>query len=169
MELDPTSYEAHLDYAYALDGQKGRDPKKGARRGRGLREGARAQPDQPDAICGAGWAYAAEKTGWDKALGFLERCKALATTTPKDQQLIDAKLQGIAGDAEERAAAGRCRAEEGEAQGQRRRHVAARQGVATRRRRQPGGVPARRAAARASACRLRACADARLPARRCPE
>src|SRR5205823_11537096 len=51
--------------------------------------------DHPDAICGAGWAYAAEKTGFDKALKYLESCKGLSSTTASDKQLIDAKLKSI--------------------------------------------------------------------------
>ena len=39
--------------------------------------------DHPDAICGAGWAYAADKAGWDKAVKFLERCKTQSITTPQ--------------------------------------------------------------------------------------
>ncbi|HYH95458.1 tetratricopeptide repeat protein [Hyalangium sp.] len=95
VELDPTSYEGHLYYAYSLDGQKGRDPKKGLVAGEAFEKVLTLRPEQPDAVCGAGWAYAADRAGWDKALGFLERCKSLATTQPQDQQLITAKMQGI--------------------------------------------------------------------------
>ncbi|MFY0575848.1 tetratricopeptide repeat protein [Cystobacter fuscus] len=42
VELEPQSHEAWLSYAYALDGQKGRDAKKGLQAGEALREGARA-------------------------------------------------------------------------------------------------------------------------------
>lgn len=95
VELDPASYEGHLYYAYALDGQKGRDPKKGLTAGEAFEKVLSLRPDQPDAICGAGWAYASERAGWDKALGFFERCKSLASTSPQDQQMIAAKVQGI--------------------------------------------------------------------------
>ncbi len=94
--LDPTSYEAHLYYAYALDGQKGRDPKKGLTAGGEFEKVLAIKTDHPEAICGAGWAYSAEKTGFDKAVTYLERCKVQPGTTPQDQQLIDAKLKGIA-------------------------------------------------------------------------
>ncbi len=93
--LDPTSYEGHLAYALALDGQKGRDPKKGLSAGAAFEKVLAIIPAHADATCGAGWAYAAEKSGWDKAVSFLEKCKAQASTTPQDQQLIDAKLKGI--------------------------------------------------------------------------
>jgi tetratricopeptide (TPR) repeat protein len=95
VELDPSSYEGQLYYAYALDGQKGRDPKKGIAAGKAFEKVLTLRPEQPDAVCGAGWAYAADRTGWDKALGFLERCKGLQSTSAQDKQLIEAKLQGI--------------------------------------------------------------------------
>jgi tetratricopeptide (TPR) repeat protein len=94
-EIDQNSYEGFLAYAYALDGQKGRDAKKGLKAGEMFERVLAIKADQNDAICGAGWAYAADKAGWDKALGFLEKCKTLASTTPADQQLIDSKLKGI--------------------------------------------------------------------------
>lgn len=96
VELDPTSYEGHLAYAYALDGQKGRDPKKGLAAGAAYEKVLAIKADHPEAICGAGWAYAAERSGWDRAVSFLERCKTLASTSAQDQQLIDAKLKAIA-------------------------------------------------------------------------
>ena len=52
--------------------------------------------EQPEALCGAGWAYAVERAGWDKAEGFLQRCKDLGSTSAQDKQMIDAKLQGLA-------------------------------------------------------------------------
>jgi len=94
-ELDHNSYEGYLAYAFALDGQKGRDAKKGLRAGEMFERVLAIKADQSDAICGAGWAYAADKSGWDKALGFLERCKTLPNTSATDQQLIDSKLKGI--------------------------------------------------------------------------
>lgn len=94
-QLDPTSYEGFLAYAWALDGQKGRDPKKGLLAGETFERVLAIKPDQPDAICGAAWAYAADKSGWDKALKFFESCKGLKTTTAQDQQLIDNKVKGI--------------------------------------------------------------------------
>lgn len=94
-ELDQNSYEGFLAYAYALDGQKGRDAKKGLLAGAMFERVLAIKSDQNDAICGAGWAYAADKGGWDKATSFLEKCKALPGTSATDQQLIDSKLKGI--------------------------------------------------------------------------
>ena len=95
MALDPLSYEGQLYYAYALDGQKGRDPKKGLAAGEAFEKVLSMRPDHPDAICGAGWAYASDRAGWDKSLAFLARCKGLQTTSAQDRQLIDAKVQGL--------------------------------------------------------------------------
>ncbi len=94
-ELDPNSYEGYLAYAWALDGQKGRDAKKGLKAGEMFERVLAIKPEQTDAICGAGWAYAADKAGWDKALTFLEKCKTFPTTSATDQQLIDSKVKGI--------------------------------------------------------------------------
>ena len=94
-ELDQNSYEGFLAYAFALDGQKGRDAKKGIKAGEMFERVLSIKPDQNDAICGAAWAFAADKAGWDKALGFLDRCKALPNTSSTDQQLIDSKMKGI--------------------------------------------------------------------------
>ncbi|PTL85484.1 tetratricopeptide repeat protein [Vitiosangium sp. GDMCC 1.1324] len=96
VELEPGSQDAWLYYAYALDGQKGRDAQKGLKAGEAFEKVLALRADQPDAVCGAGWAYAVERTGWDKAEGFLQRCKELGSTSAQDKQMIDAKLQGIA-------------------------------------------------------------------------
>ncbi len=96
VELEPGSHEAWLYYAYALDGQKGRDAKKGISAGEAFEKVLSLRAEQPEAVCGAGWAYAVERAGWDKAEGFLQRCKDLGSTSAQDKQLIDSKLQGIA-------------------------------------------------------------------------
>ncbi len=93
--LDPTSYEGFLAYAWALDGQKGRDSKKGLAAGQAFERVLSLKEGQSDAICGAGWAYAQDKGGWDKAASFLEKCKALPGTSTQDQQIIDAKLKNL--------------------------------------------------------------------------
>lgn len=94
-ELEPTSYENFLAYAYALDGQKGRDPKKGVKAGEVFEKVLSLKADQPQAICGAAWAYAADKSGWDRAMPYFSKCKALASTSAQDQQAIDTKVKGI--------------------------------------------------------------------------
>ncbi|WNG52657.1 tetratricopeptide repeat protein [Archangium minus] len=96
VELEPGSHEAWLYYAYALDGQKGRDAQKGLKAGEAFEKVLSLRADQPEALCGAGWAYAVERAGWDKAEGFLQKCKELGTTSAQDKQMIDAKLQGLA-------------------------------------------------------------------------
>lgn len=94
IELDPTSYEGLLYYAYALDGEKARNPKKGLDAGAAYEKVLALRSDDAEAVCGAGWAYGADRSGWDKAVPFLERCKGLSV--PEDQQKIDSKLKTIA-------------------------------------------------------------------------
>ncbi len=94
-ELEPDSLEAWLFNAYALDGQKGRDPRKGISAGESFEKVLALRADHPEAICGAGHAYSVERSGWDKAISFLQRCKELDTTSPEERQRIEAKLQGI--------------------------------------------------------------------------
>ncbi|MBE2251767.1 MAG: tetratricopeptide repeat protein, partial [Myxococcus sp.] len=94
-EVDPTRYENFLAYAWSLDGQKGKDAKKGIKAGEVFEKVLSLKPEQSDALCGAGWAYAADKTGWDRALEYFQKCKALPTTTPQEQTLIDNKVKGI--------------------------------------------------------------------------
>lgn len=96
VELEPGSHEAWLSYAWALDGQKGRDPKKGLAAGEAFEKVLALRANTPEALCGAGWAYAVERTGWDKAEGFLQRCKEQPSASAQDKQMIDAKLQGLA-------------------------------------------------------------------------
>jgi len=96
VELEPGSPSAWLSYAWALDGQKGRDAKKGLAAGEAFEKVLALGAETPEAVCGAGWAYSVERAGWDKAEGFLQRCKDSASTSAQDKQLIDSKLQGLA-------------------------------------------------------------------------
>lgn len=96
LQLDPNSPEARLYLAYALDGQKGRDSKKGVEAGGEFEKYLTVRTDDGQAVCGAGWAYSVDKAGWEKAVSFLEKCKSWSGNTPTDIQLIDAKLKGLA-------------------------------------------------------------------------
>jgi tetratricopeptide (TPR) repeat protein len=96
VSLDPNSPDAHLYYAFALDGQRGKDPKKGPAAGAEFERVLSLRPDTADAVCGAGWAYSSDRGSWDKAISFLEKCKAQGGTSQQDGQLIDAKLKTIA-------------------------------------------------------------------------
>lgn len=95
LELNPSSPEAKLYLAWALEGQKGRDPKKGLAAGEQFETVLKIRPDHEEATCGAGWAYSVDKAGWEKAIGFLEKCKTFSRTTDTDKQLIDAKVKGL--------------------------------------------------------------------------
>ncbi|WIG96965.1 tetratricopeptide repeat protein [Myxococcus sp. SDU36] len=94
-ELEPGSPDATLYLAWALDGQKGRDPKKGLAAGEAFEKVLATRTDLPEAVCGAGWAYASDRAGWQKAITFLDRCKGLETTSDNDKQMIIAKVQGL--------------------------------------------------------------------------
>jgi tetratricopeptide (TPR) repeat protein len=95
VELEPASPEGWLYYAWALDGQKGRDPQKALAAGGAFEKVLALRSEHPPAVCGAAWAYAADRSGWDKAVDFLQRCKSLQGTSAEERQLIDNKLQGI--------------------------------------------------------------------------
>ncbi|MBZ4398209.1 tetratricopeptide repeat protein [Myxococcus faecalis] len=94
-ELEPDSAEARLSLAWALDGQKGKDPKKGIAAGETFEKVLANRADLPEAVCGAGWAYASDRTGWERAIGFLDRCKTLESTSEQDRQMITAKVTGL--------------------------------------------------------------------------
>lgn len=95
LELEPDSLEARLSLAWALDGQKGRDSKKGLAAGEAFEKVLATRENLPEAVCGAGWAFAADREGWERAIAFLDRCKAMTSTTEQDKQLITAKVQGL--------------------------------------------------------------------------
>ncbi len=94
-ELDPSSYEGLLAYAWALDGQKGRDKKKAVKAGEVFEKVLAIKSGQSDAVCGAGWAYAEDKSGWDKALGFLQQCRDIAGIAQPEQQRVDSRIKSI--------------------------------------------------------------------------
>ncbi|AGC45852.1 hypothetical protein MYSTI_04560 [Myxococcus stipitatus DSM 14675] len=95
LELEPDSMEARLSLAWALDGQKGRDPKKGLAAGESFEKVLATRDNLPEAVCGAGWAFASERSGWERAIAFLDRCKGMQSTSEQDRQLITAKVQGL--------------------------------------------------------------------------
>ncbi|NNB90985.1 tetratricopeptide repeat protein [Corallococcus exiguus] len=95
LSLEPDGLEGQLYLAYALDGQKGLDPKKGVAAGEAFEKVLARSADKPEAVCGAGWAYATERAAFEKAIAFLDRCKDLSSTTDQDKQLITAKVNGL--------------------------------------------------------------------------
>ncbi|RKG66519.1 tetratricopeptide repeat protein [Corallococcus sp. CA054B] len=95
LSLEPDGLEGQLYLAYALDGQKGLDPKKGVAAGEAFEKVLARAADKPEAVCGAGWAYATERAAFEKAIAFLDRCKELSSTTEQDKQLITAKVNGL--------------------------------------------------------------------------
>jgi len=93
--LEPLSYQAHLYLAYALDGQKSRDSRKGMDAGVEFEKVLAIRPDHRDAICGAGWAYAVDRAGWDKASAYLRQCRDRGAASEPERNQIDAKLKAI--------------------------------------------------------------------------
>ena len=98
LALDAASPEGRYYLAWALEGQKGRDPKKGLEAGAEFERYLEVRPDDVSAVCGAGWAYGVERSGFDKAIRYLEKCKgANRGLSQTDVQLIDAKVKGLQG------------------------------------------------------------------------
>ncbi len=94
LALAPRSYSNHLYYAFALEGQKNASPAKEASAAAEFEKALAIHPD-PEAVCGAGWAYSSQKETRSKAIGYLTQCKALGATAAKDRQKIDAKLVAL--------------------------------------------------------------------------
>ena len=94
LSLAPRSYLNHLYYAFALDGQKNASESKEASAAAEF-EKALAIHRDPEAVCGAGWAYSSQKETRSKAIDYLTQCKALGVTAAKDRQKIDAKLVAL--------------------------------------------------------------------------
>lgn len=96
LQLDAASPEGRYYLAWALEGQKGRDPKKGLEAGAEFERYLDWRPNDASAVCGAGWAFSVEKTGFERAIRYLQKCKtANRTLTQTDIQLIDAKVTGL--------------------------------------------------------------------------
>ena len=94
--LAPNRAQLHLDLAYALDGQRPTNATKGIAAAAEFEKVLALEPTSSEAICGAGWAYTADKTGFGKAEGYLARCRALPATGEAERSRIDAKLQALA-------------------------------------------------------------------------
>jgi Tfp pilus assembly protein PilF len=96
LELDAASPEGRYYLAWALEGQRGRNPKKGLEAGAEFEQYLKWRPDDASAVCGAGWAYSADPSTFEKAIGFFEKCKAGSRTLSQaDVDLIDAKVKGL--------------------------------------------------------------------------
>ncbi len=95
LELDPNNPDALLYLAHTLDGQRTRDGKKGIDAGKTFEQYLGWRKDAPEAICGAGWAYTADKEGWQKAITYLKQCRDLPISTEQDKQVIDNRVTGL--------------------------------------------------------------------------
>ena len=95
MTLDGNNPETFLYLGHTLDGQRNRDSKKGIEAGQFFEKYLAWRPESPDVVCAAGFAFAADRTGYEKALGYLEKCKDFPTTGQTDKQLAEAKIRGL--------------------------------------------------------------------------
>jgi hypothetical protein len=50
---------------------------------------------EPEATCGAGWAYARDQASGERAAVYLRKCREVAKS-PQERRRIDAKLQALA-------------------------------------------------------------------------
>lgn len=94
LSLQPWSKDARLLRAWALDGLRAQDPHRGPDAGAAFEQVLAFMPDDPEATCGAGFGYGADRAGYDRALPFLEKCLSLATT-PQERQAAEARLKTI--------------------------------------------------------------------------
>jgi len=96
VELEPSSAEAWRYLAWARDGQKGRTPAKGQAAAEAWEKVLSLKGEDPDAVCGAGWAWSVDRSGFARARPLLERCAALEGTAPAERARIESKLKAIA-------------------------------------------------------------------------
>jgi len=93
--LEPGSYQNHLYYAYALDGQKAKDGKKAQIAGLEFEKALALREQDAPATCGAGWAYAADPQSASKALRFLQACRNQKSTSAQDRRKIEARIANL--------------------------------------------------------------------------
>src|SRR5690606_22246770 len=94
--LEPGSIEAQRYLAWALSGQQSQDPEKALAAGAAYEQVIALAGEDPEAVCGAAWAYAAHRDGYERAQPLLTRCRDAEATPPVERARIDAKLQAIA-------------------------------------------------------------------------
>jgi len=95
ISLEPGSYQNHLYYAYALDGQKAKDAKKAQIAGLEFEKALALRDQDASATCGAGWAYAADPQSASKALRFLQACRNQKSTSAQDRRKIEARIANL--------------------------------------------------------------------------
>ncbi len=95
ISLEPGSYQNHLYYAYALDGQKAKDAKKAQIAGLEFEKALALRDQDAPATCGAGWAYAADPQSASKALRFLQACRNQKSTSAQDRRKIEARIANL--------------------------------------------------------------------------
>lgn len=94
-EIDPAAAQGYLYRAWALDGLKGQDPKRGLEAGAAFEKFLELRPGDAEATCAGGWAYGAHQDGYARAVPLLEKCLQLTPAGPQ-RQAVESKLRSIA-------------------------------------------------------------------------
>jgi Tfp pilus assembly protein PilF len=103
-ELEPWVVDSRLHLAEALAAQAAENPAKATAATAAYRDVLARAPDRPDAICGAGWALAQDRTAIPEAGRLLRRCRELPDTPNAERRRIDGRLSVL--DSMARAPAG---------------------------------------------------------------
>jgi len=103
-ELEPWVVDSRLHLAEALAAQGAENPAKATAAAVAYRDVLARAPDRPDAICGAGWALAQDKSAIPEAGRLLRRCRELPDTPNAERRRIDGRLSVL--DSMARAPAG---------------------------------------------------------------
>ena len=91
-ELEPWALDSRLHLAEALAAQGPEDPAKASAAAAAYRQVLAGAPDRPEAICGAGWALAQDRSAAAEAGRLLRRCRELPGTSPVERRRIDGRL-----------------------------------------------------------------------------
>jgi len=91
-ELEPWAVDSRLHLAEALTAQGEEDPAKASAAAAAYREVLARTPDRPEAICGAGWALAHDRSAAAEAGKLLRRCRELPDTPNAERRRIDGRL-----------------------------------------------------------------------------
>ena len=93
--LDPSSCEARLYFAHALEAQQSRAPSKAAAAGAQYEEALAIERNNSEGICGAARVYSRDRENWSKALQYLERCKSLASTSSSERLKLESTQKAL--------------------------------------------------------------------------
>jgi tetratricopeptide (TPR) repeat protein len=90
--LEPWSLDSRLHLAEALAAQSADNPAKASAAAAAYRDVLARAPDRREAICGAGWALAQDRSAAVDASKLLRRCRELPDTSQAERRRIDGRL-----------------------------------------------------------------------------